>query len=56
MTSPAPRPSILEIDPYVPGESRLPAGLKPIIGYLVALVIGLFVIAAVPWLSIGFLQ
>jgi len=30
MTSPAPRPSILEIDPYVPGESRLPAGLKPI--------------------------
>ncbi|MBZ0208701.1 MAG: histidinol-phosphate transaminase [Hyphomicrobium sp.] len=29
-TSPAPRPGILEIDPYVPGESRLPAGLKPI--------------------------
>jgi tripartite ATP-independent transporter DctM subunit len=32
------------------------AGLKPIVGYLVALVLGLFVIAAVPWLSIGFLQ
>src|ERR1700693_2094866 len=30
MTSPAPRPSILEIEAYVPGESRLPAGLKPI--------------------------
>ena len=28
--SPAPRPSILEIEPYVPGESRLPAGVKPI--------------------------
>jgi tripartite ATP-independent transporter DctM subunit len=32
------------------------AGLKPIAGYLVALVVGLFVIAAVPWLSIGFLR
>jgi histidinol-phosphate aminotransferase len=30
MTSPAPRPSILEIEAYVPGESRLPAGLTPI--------------------------
>ena len=25
MTSPAPQPGILEIDPYVPGESSLPA-------------------------------
>jgi tripartite ATP-independent transporter DctM subunit len=32
------------------------AGLKPIAGYLVALVVGLFVVAAVPWLSIGFLR
>lgn len=32
------------------------AGLKPITGYLVALIVGLFVIAAVPWLSVGFLQ
>ena len=32
------------------------AGLKPIAGYLVALIVGLFVIAAVPWLSIGFLR
>jgi len=31
-------------------------GLKPIVGYLVALIIGLFVIAAVPWLSVGFLK
>ncbi len=30
-------------------------GLKPIVGYLVALVIGLIVIAAVPWFSTGFL-
>jgi len=30
-------------------------GLKPIVGYLVALVIGLAVIAAVPWISTGFL-
>ena len=28
--SPAPRPGILEIDPYVPGESKLPGGMKPI--------------------------
>jgi histidinol-phosphate aminotransferase len=28
--SPAPRPGILEIDAYVPGESKLPAGIKPI--------------------------
>ncbi len=32
------------------------AGLKPIAGYLVALIAGLFVVAAVPWLSIGFLR
>jgi histidinol-phosphate aminotransferase len=27
---PAPRPGILKIEPYVPGESRLPSGSKPI--------------------------
>jgi len=27
---PRPRPGILDIDAYVPGESKLPAGLKPI--------------------------
>jgi tripartite ATP-independent transporter DctM subunit len=30
-------------------------GLKPIVGYLVALVLGLAIIAAVPWISTGFL-
>ncbi|MFG1464137.1 TRAP transporter large permease subunit [Xanthobacter sp. DSM 24535] len=31
------------------------AGMKPILGYLVALFIGLVVVALVPWFSIGFL-
>ena len=30
-------------------------GVRPIIGYMVALLIGLIVVAAVPWISIGFL-
>jgi tripartite ATP-independent transporter DctM subunit len=30
-------------------------GMKPIVGYLVALLVGLVVVACVPWLSIGFL-
>jgi hypothetical protein len=30
-------------------------GLRPIVGYLVALFIGTLIVAAVPWLSIGFL-
>jgi TRAP-type C4-dicarboxylate transport system permease large subunit len=30
-------------------------GLKPIVGYMIALIIGLVVIAAVPWISTGFL-
>jgi tripartite ATP-independent transporter DctM subunit len=30
-------------------------GMKPIIGYMVALLIGTLIVAAVPWLSIGFL-
>ena len=30
-------------------------GIKPIIGYLTALFIGLLVVALVPWISIGFL-
>ncbi len=28
-TAPVPRPGILEIDAYVPGESKLPSGIKP---------------------------
>ncbi|OAJ55081.1 ABC transporter permease [Paraburkholderia ginsengiterrae] len=31
-------------------------GMKPIIGYIAALVVGLIVVAAVPWISIGFLH
>lgn len=30
-------------------------GIRPIIGYMVALLIGIVIIAAVPWISIGFL-
>ena len=31
-------------------------GIRPIIGYMLALVFGLIVVAAVPWISIGFLE
>ncbi len=31
------------------------AGMRPIVGYIVALLIGLLVIILVPWFSIGFL-
>jgi len=30
ISAPQPRPGILEIEPYVPGESRLPTGVTPI--------------------------
>ena len=30
-------------------------GMKPIVGYMLALVVGLILVAAVPWISIGFL-
>jgi hypothetical protein len=30
--------------------------MRPIWGYMVALVLGTVIIAAVPWLSIGFLK
>ena len=29
-SSPTPRPGILDIEPYVPGESSLPGGIEPI--------------------------
>jgi hypothetical protein len=29
-------------------------GMKPIIGYMVALLIGTLIVAAVPWISTGF--
>ena len=31
------------------------AGMKPIVGYMIALLIGLIIVAAVPWISTGFL-
>jgi len=30
-------------------------GMKPILGYMLALLIGTIIVAAVPWISIGFL-
>jgi hypothetical protein len=30
-------------------------GIRPIIGYMFALLIGTIAVAAIPWLSIGFL-
>lgn len=30
LTAPVPRPGILDISPYVPGESSVPGGLKPV--------------------------
>lgn len=31
-------------------------GMKPIVGYMLALLVGLILVAAVPWISIGFLD
>ena len=31
-------------------------GIKPIVGYMLALIAGLIVVAAIPWISIGFLK
>ncbi len=30
-------------------------GMRPIVGYVLALIVGLAIVAAVPWISIGFL-
>ena len=30
-------------------------GMRPIVGYVLTLVVGLAIVAAVPWISIGFL-
>jgi tripartite ATP-independent transporter DctM subunit len=38
------------------GKVNPDEGVKPIIGYLVALVIGTFIVAFVPWISTGFLS
>ncbi len=37
------------------GKVNPDEGMRPIVGYLLALVAGLIVVAAVPWISIGFL-
>jgi len=37
------------------GRVKPDAGMKPIVGYLLALVIGLIIVATVPWISTGFL-
>jgi TRAP-type C4-dicarboxylate transport system permease large subunit len=39
--------SIAKVDPD--------EGMKPLVGYMISLLIGFALIAAVPWLSIGFL-
>jgi TRAP-type C4-dicarboxylate transport system permease large subunit len=31
-------------------------GMRPIVGYIIAMLIGLIVVLLVPWISIGFLQ
>ena len=38
------------------GRVEPDAGMRPIFGYMLALAIGTMVVAAVPWLSIGFLH
>ncbi|MDR3439759.1 TRAP transporter large permease subunit [Telmatospirillum sp.] len=37
------------------GQVSPDEGIKPIIGYMIALLIGLILVAAIPWISIGFL-
>jgi TRAP-type C4-dicarboxylate transport system permease large subunit len=31
-------------------------GMRPIVGYVLALIVGLALVAAVPWISTGFLK
>ena len=38
------------------GRANPNEGIRPIIGYMLALAVGLIVVAAVPWISIGFLD
>ena len=37
------------------GRVRPDEGMKPIVGYLLSLLLGLIVVAAFPWISTGFL-
>ena len=42
--------------PPVRSEGSIPAeGVRPIMGYLLALLVGLIIVAIFPWISIGFL-
>ena len=41
---------LLRIGPVDPAE-----GIRPIWGYLLALMVGLIIVAIFPWISIGFL-
>ena len=42
--------------PPAPSGGLIPAeGIRPIWGYLLALLVGLIVVAIFPWISIGFL-
>jgi tripartite ATP-independent transporter DctM subunit len=38
------------------GRTNPNEGIRPIVGYIVALVVGLLLVAAVPWISVGFLK
>jgi tripartite ATP-independent transporter DctM subunit len=38
------------------GRANPNEGIRPIVGYMLALAIGLILVAAVPWISIGFLK
>ena len=37
------------------GHVNPDVGIRPIVGYMIALLIGVIIVAAVPWISIGFL-
>lgn len=37
------------------GKVNPEEGMKPIVGYMLALIVGLLLVAAIPWISVGFL-
>ena len=55
-----PLPDHLSSDPrskhHVAEVFQHAVGIRPIWGYMAALVLGLIVVAVVPWLSVGFLE
>jgi TRAP-type C4-dicarboxylate transport system permease large subunit len=38
------------------GRVNPDAGMRPIVGYVLAMLVGIVIVAAVPWISIGFLK